>query len=76
MKTEGLVNSEASVNFIFIMFTHTLQLKFLDLVSLRIVEADDAEISPSENEFFYSLTLVINEKTLFSHLFCIIDSPH
>ena len=76
MKTEGLVDSEASVNFIFTTFTCALQLKLLNLVSLKVVEADDAEISPSENEFFYSLTLVINEKTLSLHLFCVIDSPH
>ena len=76
MRTEGLVDSEASVNFIFMTFIDALRIKSLNLVSLKVVRADDAEISFSENEFFYSLMIVINEKTLSLHLFCTIDSSH
>ena len=76
MRTEGLVDSGASVNFIFTTFIGALRIKPLDLVSLKVVRADDAEISSSGNKFFYSLTIAINEKTPSLHLFCTIDSSH
>ena len=69
LQTEGFIDSEASENFIFSTFTQTLKIKLLDLVSLRVMRADDSEISSAENEFFYSLSVAVNRKTLSLHLF-------
>ena len=76
LKTEGLIDFSASVNFISSAFMQTLNVTALDLISLRVVSADELKISSAENDFFYSLLIAVNERTSSTHLFCVIDSSH
>ena len=76
LKTEGLINSGASVNFISVTFMQALSVTVLDLISPRIVSANELKISSSGNDYFYSLLIAVNERTLSTHIFCVIDSSH
>ena len=64
------------MNFISITFAQTLEIASLNLVSSKIMSADSSKISSSGNEFFYSLFITVNEKTLSVHLFQVIHSLH
>ena len=76
MKTDSLIDSGASVNFISVIFIKALSVTALDLISLRVVSANKLKISLSENSYFYSLSIAVNKRTLSMHLFCVINSPH
>ena len=76
LSTESLVDSGASVNFIFTTFAQTLEIASLDLISSRVISADSSEISSAGNEFFYFLFIAVNEKTFSVHLFWVIHSLH
>ena len=76
MKTDSLIDSGASVNFISVTFVKALSVTALDLISLRIVSANELKISFSENSYFYSLSIAVNKRTSSTHLFCVIDSSH
>ena len=76
MKTDSLIDSGASVNFISVTFIWALSVTALNLISLKVVSANELEISSAENGYFYSLLIAVNERTSSTHLFCAIDSPH
>ena len=76
LKTEGLIDSETSVNFILKSFVQTLGCHLLNLVSLRVMSSDEIEISSSGNRFFFSLLIAVNSLTFFSHLFQTIESSY
>ena len=76
LKMKGLIDSGASVNFISVTFIQVLSVTALDLISSKVMSANELKISPSENDYFYSLLIAVNERTQSTHLFCVIDSSH
>ena len=76
MKINSLIDSGASVNFISVTFIWALSVTVLNSISLRVMSANELKISSAENGYFYSLSIAVNERTLSTHLFHVIDSPH
>ena len=76
LKTQGLIDSEMSVNFVFNTFIQALRCNLINFVSSKVIDADRVKISSLRNEYFYFLFISVNGTTSVSHLFHAINSSH
>ena len=76
IRTEAMIDSGATTNFVDLAFIHSLPLKPLELLSPPVVSVDGKTLSPAGKDYCYKLNIALNKQTLANHIFRAIPMLH